>query len=70
MLLPFAGLGEQMQDDLAVDGRLENRAARSSSSRRTPALTRLPLCAMAIWPRSQSTTNGCALASVLEPVVE
>ena len=43
---------------------------RSSSSRRTSALIRLPLCAIAIWPRKQSTTNGCAFFSVLEPVVE
>ena len=33
---------------------------RSSSSRRTSALIRLPLCAMASWPRKQSTTKGCA----------
>ena len=43
---------------------------RSSSSRRTAALIRLPLCAIAIWPRTQSTTNGCAFFSVLDPVVE
>ena len=43
---------------------------RSSSSRKTSALIRLPLCAIAIWPRTQSTTNGCAFLIVLVPVVE
>ena len=33
----------------------------SSSSRSSEALVRLPLCAMAIWPRAQSTVSGCAL---------
>jgi len=33
----------------------------SSSSRRAAALVRLPLCAMASWPRAQSTVSGWAL---------
>ncbi len=42
----------------------------SSSSRSTPAFTRLPLWPMAIWPRPVLNMSGCALSSVLEPVVE
>ena len=34
------------------------------------ALVRLPLCAMAIWPRAQSTVSGWALRKCEEPVVE
>ena len=42
----------------------------SNSARNCAALTKLPLCAMARGPRTVSATRGCALASVLEPVVE
>ena len=64
-------LRHEMQDDLAVDRRLENRArAPRGRARSTFALTRLPLWPMAIWPREQSTTMGWAFSIVLEPVVE
>ena len=43
---------------------------RSSSSRKRSALVKLPLCAIAICPRTQSTTKGCAFLIVLVPVVE
>ncbi len=42
----------------------------SSSSRSWAALVRLPLWAMAIWPRAQSTVSGWALRKCDEPVVE
>src|SRR5262249_37952433 len=44
-----------------------SRTRRSRSSR---ALTRLPLCATAIWPCAQSMRIGCALRSLLSPAVE
>ena len=39
----------------------KTRPRLSSSSRSAAALVRLPLCAMAIWPRAQSTVSGWAL---------
>jgi hypothetical protein len=42
----------------------------SSSSRIAPALTRLPLWAMAIGPRWCRKSNGCALEEFESPAVE
>jgi hypothetical protein len=41
-------LGQQMQNDLAIDGGRKIEPLASSSSRSWAALVRLPLCAMAI----------------------
>ena len=43
---------------------------RTSSSRNSPALTRLPLWQIAIWPCAQSMRIGCAFDSLLSPAVE
>ena len=48
-------------------------ASRTSSGKRSAsssALVRLPLCANANWPSSDSSTNGCALTMIELPVVE
>ena len=63
-------LREEVQDDFAVDGGLENGAALFEFVAQDAALTRLPLWPMAIWPRAQSTMSGCAFFRLLEPVVE
>ena len=44
--------------------------SRSSRARRLPRFTRLPLCAIAIRPRVESTRIGCAFSSAESPVVE
>ena len=43
---------------------------RTSSSRSSPAFTRLPLWQMAIGPWAQSIRIGCAFDSLLSPAVE
>ena len=43
---------------------------RTSASRSSAALTRLPLWQMAMGPCTQSIRIGCALASLLSPAVE
>ena len=44
--------------------------SRTSSSRSSPAFTRLPLWPIANWPCTLSTTIGCAFESLLSPAVE
>jgi hypothetical protein len=58
---------EEMKDDLAVGRCLEDGTFALEFVAQDIGVDQIPLCAIASWPRKQSTTKGCAFLTVLEP---
>jgi hypothetical protein len=56
-----------MTSESMDDAKMEPRSSRSTRS--SPALVRLPLCARAMCPPRELTSTGCAFSSVDEPAV-
>ena len=56
-----------MTSESIVDAKIE--PCSSSSTRSSPALVRLPLCASAMWPPRERASTGCAFSIVDEPAV-
>ena len=56
-----------MTSESIVDAKMEPSS--SSSTRSSPALVRLPLCASEMCPPRELTSTGCAFSMVDEPAV-